>query len=91
MSWRSSKRQEGGTFCDRGSVHSDFWRETAADLAERDAIGIFPVGGWWKEKPYLERHNEQARYSLVVTIRASGAAVDLYTPVETELAAAIET
>ncbi|AEH81161.1 hypothetical protein SM11_pC0088 (plasmid) [Sinorhizobium meliloti SM11] len=91
MSWRSSKRQEGGTFCDRGSVHSDFWRETAADLAERDAIGIFPVGGWWKEKPYLERYNEQARYSLVVTIRASGASVDLYTPVETELAAATET
>jgi hypothetical protein len=21
---------------------------TAANLAERDAIGVFPVGGWWK-------------------------------------------
>ena len=41
-----------GTFRDRGSIHSDIWRGTAADLAERDAIGVFPVGGWWKEKPF---------------------------------------
>ena len=74
-----------GTFRDSGSLHSDFWRGTAADLAERDAIGIFPVGGWWKEKPYLDRYNEQARYSLIVTIRASNAAVDLYAAVETIL------
>jgi hypothetical protein len=38
-----------GTFRDRGSLHSDFWLGSAADLAERDAIGVFPVGGWWKE------------------------------------------
>lgn len=74
-----------GTFRDSGSLHSDFWRGTAADLAERDAIGIYPVGGWWKEKPYLDRYNEKARYSLIVTIRAPGAAVDLYAAVETIL------
>lgn len=74
-----------GTFRDSGSLHSDFWRGTAADLAERDAIGIYPVGGWWKEKPYLDRYNEKARYSLIVSIRAPGAAVDLYAAVETIL------
>ncbi|AAM55046.1 UNVERIFIED_ORG: hypothetical protein GGE64_005547 [Rhizobium etli] len=74
-----------GTFRDSGSLHSDFWRGTAVDLAERDAIGIFPVGGWWKEKPYLDRYNQQARYSLIVTIRAANAAVDLYAAVETIL------
>jgi hypothetical protein len=79
-----------GTSRDRGSIHSDFWHGTAADLAERDAIGVFPVGGWWKEKPYLERYNETARYSLIVSIRAPGAAVDLYTPVETALSIGIE-
>lgn len=82
-----------GTFRDRGSLHSDFWSGTAADLAERDAIGIFPVGGWWKEKPYLERFDAITRYALIVTIRAPGAAVDIFTPVEAAVAVpiAIET
>ncbi|MDX8448280.1 S8 family peptidase [Mesorhizobium captivum] len=71
-----------GTFRDRGSLHADFWSGSAADLAERDAIGVFPVGGWWKEKPYLERLNALARYALIVTIRAPGADVDIFTPVE---------
>ncbi|MDA9545633.1 hypothetical protein ACM43_14605 [Bradyrhizobium sp. CCBAU 45321] len=69
-----------GTFRDNGSVHSDFWSGSAADLAERDAIGVFPVGGWWKEKPYLERFDSTARYALIVTIRAPGSNVDIFTP-----------
>ena len=45
-----------GTFRDRGSICTPISGSArAADLAERDAIGVFPVGGWWKEKPYLER------------------------------------
>jgi hypothetical protein len=39
-------------------LHSDFWLGSAADLAARDAIGLFPVGGWRKEKLYLERFDE---------------------------------
>jgi hypothetical protein len=77
-----------GTFRDRGSLHSDFWLGSAADLAERDAIGVFPVGGWWKEKPYLERFDGQAPYALIVTIRAPGANVDIFTPVETAISVA---
>jgi hypothetical protein len=50
----------GRTFRDRGSLHSDFWFGSAADLAERDAVVVFPVGGWWKEKPYLERNGGAA-------------------------------
>jgi hypothetical protein len=79
-----------GAFRDRGSIHSDIWRGTAADLAERDAIGVFPVGGWWKEKVYLERYDGLARYALIVTIRAPGSDVDIYTPVETQVAIAAE-
>ncbi|MBY0432383.1 MAG: hypothetical protein K2Q10_14400, partial [Rhodospirillales bacterium] len=71
---------------DRGSLHSDWCTGTAADLASRDAIGVFPVGGWWKEKPYLERWEAKARYSLIVTIRAPGAMVDIYTPVANAIA-----
>lgn len=71
-----------GTFRDRGSLHADFWSGSAADLADRDAVGVFPVGGWWKEKPYLERFDALARYALVVTIRAPGSNVDIFTPVE---------
>ena len=67
------------------------WRGTAADLAERDAIGVFPVGGWWKEKPYLERFDGTARYALIVTIKAPGSDVDIYTAVEIQLAVAVET
>lgn len=79
-----------GQLRDRGSIHSDFWVGTAADLAQRDAIGVFPVGGWWKEKPYLERWDAEARYALVVTIRAPGVEVDIYTPVEAKIAIATE-
>ena len=80
----------GPKFRDQGSLHSDFWSGTAADLAQRDAIGVFPVGGWWKEKPYLERWDTQARYALIVTIKAPGIEVDIYTPVEAKIAIAAE-
>ncbi len=75
-----------GTFRDHGSIHSDFWHGSAAELAERDAIAVFPIGGWWKEKPYLERSNQVARYALVVTIRAPGSDIDIYTPVVAQIA-----
>lgn len=74
-----------GQMRDAGSVHSDFWHGTAADLATRDTIAVFPVTGWWKEKPALERYERRARYSLVVSIRAPGAVTDIYTPVQTAI------
>jgi hypothetical protein len=80
----------GPKYRDQGSLHSDFWSGTAADLAQRDAIGVFPVGGWWKEKPYLEKWDTKARYSLIVTIKAPGVEVDIYTPVEAKIAIAAE-
>jgi hypothetical protein len=75
---------------DVGSIHSDLWQGTAADLATRDAIGVYPIGGWWKEKVYLERAEAAARYSLIVTLRAPGIEVDIYTPVETQIAISTE-
>lgn len=75
-----------GAIRDKGSVHSDIWRGSAAELAERDAIGIFPVSGWWKEKPSLQRWDRSARYALLVSVRAPGADIDIYTPIANQLA-----
>ncbi|MCK5230585.1 MAG: S8 family serine peptidase, partial [Desulfobulbaceae bacterium] len=44
-----------------GSIHSDTWSGTAAELAERGHISIFPVMGWWKETPRHERWGSRAR------------------------------
>jgi Subtilase family len=67
----------------RGSLHSDIWSGTAADLAAKDAIGVYPVGGWWKERPIHNRWGEQIRYALIVSIRVMGEGADIYTPVAT--------
>ncbi|PWB88533.1 S8 family peptidase [Methylosinus sporium] len=75
-----------GPIRDRGSIHSDIWRGSAAALADRDAIGVFPVSGWWKEKPALQRWDRSARYSLLVSVRAPGANIDIYTPIANQLA-----
>lgn len=74
-----------GTVRDRGSMHSDIWRGSAAALAERDSIGVFPISGWWKEKPGLGRWERSARYALLVSIRAPEAEIDLYTPIANRL------
>jgi hypothetical protein len=65
---------------DRGSLHSDIWTGTAADLASRHAISIYPVGGWWREKAPLRRYERQVRYALIVSLRAPQV-IDLYTPI----------
>jgi hypothetical protein len=67
----------------RGSLHSDIWTGTAADLAAKDAIGVYPVGGWWKDRPVHNRWGEQIRYALIVSIRVMGEGADIYTPVAT--------
>lgn len=78
-----------GTIRDRGSIHSDIWRGSAAALAERDAIGVFPVSGWWKEKPGLQRWDRSVRYSLLISIRAPAAETDIYTAIANQIAVAV--
>ncbi|MFM7441436.1 MAG: hypothetical protein ACKO2V_23030, partial [Snowella sp.] len=64
-----------------GSIHSDVWTGSAVDLVDREILGVYPVGGWWKEKKELERWDKLARYSLIVTIQVPEVDVDIYTPV----------
>lgn len=66
----------------RGSLHSDTWRGTAAELASRGRIAICPTLGWWKTRPALERYNQLARYALIVSIKAPEVETDLYTEIE---------
>lgn len=71
-----------------GSLHLDEWRCNAADLADRNAIAVFPVGGWWKSSRDRSRNNGTMRYALVVTIDAGDVEQDLW--VETAIAAGIQ-
>ena len=45
-----------------GSVHSDIWSGSAADLAGRGTVAVYPVSGWWKDKKKREFESFEARY-----------------------------
>tara|TARA_R110001583_G_scaffold153919_1_gene305584 strand:- start:699 stop:3065 length:2367 start_codon:yes stop_codon:yes gene_type:complete len=69
----------------RGSIHKDIWRGTAADLAERGCIAVYPAMGWWRTRQRLCRHESLARYSLVVSIETPETDVDIYSVVKNEI------
>lgn len=64
-----------------GSLHVDVWSGTAVELASRDKLCIYPVMGWWRDRPSQERYLDRARYALVVTLEAPQAKVDLQTQI----------
>ena len=71
----------GSNARDIGSIHSDVWISTAADLATCHLVGVYPVSGWWRGRDWLGKWGEKARYSLIVSIEAPETGVDIYTPV----------
>lgn len=72
-------------FTSLGSVHSDVWTGTAAQLAARRYIAVYPTMGWWNKRERLESWRKDAAYTMIVTISTPGVDVDIYTPVATEL------
>jgi hypothetical protein len=72
----------GTQYRNRGSLHQDIWRGSAAELAKRSHIAVYPAKGWWRTRPGLGRYDLPARYSLIVSIRSPMEGVDLYTSVE---------
>lgn len=70
---------------DTGSIHSDIWEGTAADIASCNLVGVYPVAGWWRERAWLGRWDKKARYSLIVSISTPGENIDIYTPVAVQL------
>lgn len=76
----------------QGSLHADIWDGSAADLADRGVIGVYPVTGWWKEQKKRDRSMQGARYALVVSIATQGVEteVDIWTPVAQRVAVEVE-
>jgi hypothetical protein len=73
----------------RGSVHSDAWTGTAAQLASSNLIAIYPVGGWWRYRRDPELVEKAARYSLIVSITTDDSSVDLYAQIESQIQAQV--
>jgi hypothetical protein len=71
----------GSQLRSKGSLHHDIWTGPASDLARRGSIAVFPVSGWWKDRPHLERVERVARFALVISIHTPGIETDIYTPI----------
>ncbi|TWT62946.1 hypothetical protein Pan54_36970 [Rubinisphaera italica] len=81
----------GSWYRKKGSVHSDVWTGTAADLASSGVLAVYPVSGWWKERKHLNCWEKDARYSLVVSLETDSEEVDFYTEIELKIKSVIET
>lgn len=68
----------------RGSLHADIWEGMATELAARDAIIVYPTGGWWRENVAQGHVGEAVRYSLIASIRAAPGA-ELYAEVKAQI------
>jgi hypothetical protein len=66
----------------RGSLHQDVWVGTAAELASRGFVAVYPAAGWWRTRPAQKRYDLAAHYSLIVSIRSEQTEIDLYNAIE---------
>ncbi|MCC7000474.1 MAG: S8 family peptidase [Deltaproteobacteria bacterium] len=82
---KAPDRQEGWFLGEdirsRGSLHSDYWVGTAADLAARGHVAVVPRTGWWKDRANYGRLQNGARYSLLLSIETERTDVDIWTPI----------
>ncbi|RMP88573.1 hypothetical protein, partial [Pseudomonas savastanoi] len=69
----------------KGSLHQDVWKGSAADLASRGVLAVYPGMGWWRTRQSLKRYDLPARYSLIISIRTPETDVDLYAAIEQKL------
>jgi hypothetical protein len=72
----------GSRIIERGSLHSDCFTSTGAELAECDVVGVYPVSGWWKDQPKRARPDASVPYALIISIETAATEVDLWTPVQ---------
>ncbi len=75
----------GSKFRDKGSIHSDIWQGTAAQLANSHFMAVYPIIGWWKERHHLGKWKKKTRYAFVVSISTPEEEVDIYTPVANQV------
>ena len=81
----SDRWEIGANARNTGSIHSDIWRDTAANIAASNLIAIYPLVGWWRERSWLNRWNRIARYTLIVTLSTPDETIDIYTPIAMKL------
>jgi hypothetical protein len=79
----------GSQVRDKGSIHKDIWVGAAADLALRNKIAVYPVGGWWKNRKKLNRYDSSVRYSLIISIETNEADIDIYNNVLNQITVSI--
>jgi hypothetical protein len=82
--------QLGPSLRTRGSLHSDTWIGTVADLLDMNTIAVYPVSGWWKYRSAQNRWENSVRYSLIVSIDVPDEDVDIYTEVENQIVTQVE-
>ncbi|MFO0999551.1 MAG: S8 family peptidase [Planctomycetaceae bacterium] len=80
----------GSWYRNKGSIHSDVWTGTAAELASSGVLAVYPVSGWWKERKHLEGWKKEARYSLIVTLETAIEEADFYVEIEQKIRPGIE-
>lgn len=73
-----------------GSLHTDIWIGPAIDLANKNAIAVYPVGGWWKSRPTWDQSDSGVDYALIVSIEAPDIETDLWTPVFQQISTPVE-
>lgn len=81
----------GAQYRHKGSLHQDVWRGTAAELANRGFVAVYPGMGWWRTRAKLERYDSATRYSLLISIRTPATEVDLYNAVSLQAKVPIAT
>lgn len=86
----SSRWKIGKNNRSNGSVHSDFWEGTAADLATCNLIAVYPVIGWWRERKHLKKVETKTRYSLIISLETPAENIELYTTVANMIKVPIE-
>lgn len=70
----------------RGSLHQDTWNGTAAELASRGYLAVYPSLGWWKTRGALERYDSPARYALIISINVPEVDTDIYSVIAAKIA-----
>lgn len=63
-----------------GSIHSDTWEGSVADLVNMNKIAIMPITGWWKNVK-SEIDNFKTRYSLIVSLDIQED-IDIYSEIQ---------
>jgi len=66
----------------KGSIHSNYWKTSAANIAACKYIAVYPIAsGWWKNLKKQKKFNEELRYSLIVSIETPENTQDIYTEI----------